>query len=335
MKDINVMINEITENLMDVTGYEKALDIRSVLYMHLSGYQLSEACTDVSAGGVAFPEAVRDWGIELQLNGCTEETLRTYAYNMSQFLLAVNKDLKDITEMDIKRYLAEGKMIRKWKDSTYNLRLRTVRSFFRYCADQGYVDVDPCRRIRDTRTAYIMQPVLTAEQRELIRTACRTERELALVDLLYSSGMRVSEVIRLDRADIDLRRRRAKCYGKGRKEREVMFSAECGVHLARYLEERTDTDPALFVRSRRPYERLSRDAVEGILRTIRKREPGLAHVRLTPHTFRRTRVTDLINRGMPAELVAKKFGHEKVQTTLDCYAAISRETVWAAEEKYG
>ena len=184
-------------------------------------------------------------------------------------------------------------MIRKWKDSTYNLRLRTVRSFFRYCADQGYVDVDPCRRIRDTRTAYIMQPVLTAEQRELIRTACRTERELALVDLLYSSGMRVSEVIRLDRADIDLRRRRAKCYGKGRKEREVMFSAECGVHLARYLEERT------------------------------------------PHTFRRTRGTDLINRGMPAELVAKKFGHEKVQTTLDCYAAISRETVWAAEEKYG
>ena len=156
MKDINVMINEITENLMDVTGYEKALDIRSVLYMHLSGYQLSEACTDVSAGGVAFPEAVRDWGIELQLNGCTEETLRTYAYNMSQFLLAVNKDLKDITEMDIKRYLAEGKMIRKWKDSTYNLRLRTVRSFFRYCADQGYVDVDPCRRIRDTRTAYIV-----------------------------------------------------------------------------------------------------------------------------------------------------------------------------------
>lgn len=82
MKDINVMINEITENLMDVTGYEKALDIRSVLYMHLSGYQLSEACTDVSAGGVAFPEAVRDWGIELQLNGCTEETLRTYAYNV-------------------------------------------------------------------------------------------------------------------------------------------------------------------------------------------------------------------------------------------------------------
>ena len=155
------------------------------------------------------------------------------------------------------------------------------------------------------------------------------------MDLLYSSGMRVSEVIRLDRADIDLRRRRAKCYGKGRKEREVMFSAECGVHLARYLEERTDTDPALFVRSRRPYERLSRDAVEGILRTIRKREPGLAHVRLTPHTFRRTRGTDLINRGMPAELVAKKFGHEKVQTTLDCYAAISRETVWAAEEKYG
>lgn len=277
MKDINVMINEITENLMDVTGYEKALDIRSVLYMHLSGYQLSEACTDVSAGGVAFPEAVRDWGIELQLNGCTEETLRTYAYNMSQFLLAVNKDLKDITEMDIKRYLAEGKMIRKWKDSTYNLRLRTVRSFFRYCADQGYVDVDPCRRIRDTRTAYIMQPVLTAEQPGADPDGVPDRAGAGPC----GSPVQLRDArLRGDPAGPG-RYRSAPPEGKMLRKRPegpgVMFSAECGVHLARYLEERTDTDPALFVRSRRPYERLSRDAVEGILRTIRKREPGLAH----------------------------------------------------------
>ena len=335
MKDVNILINNITENIMELTGFERSLDIKSILYMNLSGVTLQEESTELTSGRDNLADAVDNWLIEFQLEGCTEGSIRAYAGNLKNFLAFVNKGLPDIKERDIKNYLAHGKIKRKWKDTTYNTQLRAIRSFFKYCYEYDLIPEDPCKRIRDTRMARVMQPILTAEQRELVRCACKNERELAMVDLLYSSGMRVSEVVKMNRRDVDLYGRRARCHGKGRKDREIMFSAECGVHLKRYLESREDSGEALFVGLRSPYKRLSKNGIEVMLRSIRDRDPRLKGVSVTPHVFRRTRGTDLINRGMPAELVAQKFGHENVQTLLDCYAAISKNTVWAAEEKCG
>lgn len=180
-----------------------------------------------------------------------------------------------------------------------------------------------------------MQGILTPRQREIVRCCCRTERELAIVDMLYSSGMRVSELVGMNRSDIDFITRRAKCYGKGRKEREIMFSHEAAVHLENYLMERQDNEEALFVRLKKPHTRLTKAAIEHLLKNIKGRDARLKNVSLTPHVYRRTRGTDLINRGMPAELVAQKFGHENVQTLIQCYASISKNTVWTAEEKCG
>ena len=342
MTDIHAIISKATIDLIDLTGYEKAVDIQSVLYMNLSGYTLAEECTEVAEAGDKLAEAVESWMIELGLQGCTESTIRTYAYNLRSFLADVPKALEDITERDIKMHLARGKMgkmnvrcTRKWSDATYNLRLRALRGFFNYCYEYDLIPENPIKRIKDTKTAHVMQSIMSAEEREMVRSKCHTEREIALVDFLYSSGVRVSELVSLNRQDIDFRRRRAKCLGKGRKEREITFSAECGVHLAEYLAQRTDHNEALFVSSVKPHQRLTKAGIRALLKKIKARDERLARVKMTPHVYRRTRGTDLINRGMPAELLAKKLGHENVQTLLMCYAEIRQETVWAAEEKYG
>ena len=335
MKDMNALISDITSNLIELTGYEKALDIKSILYMHLSGCVLQEECTELSTEKDDLKETLQFYWNEMQLRGFTKETIRTYSFALKKFFLFVNKSLKDIQENDIRKYMAYGKTQRKWKDSTYNTQLRTIRSFFAFCYDYDLVEENPCKRMKDIREERTIKHTLTAEQREIIRCACKSERELALVDLLYSSGMRVSEVVRMNRQDVNFTTRRAVCYGKGRKQREIMFSPETSVHLQAYLEERTDDNEALFLRLCKPYSRITKAGVEYILRTIVKRDPRLKNVSLYPHVYRRTRGTDLINRGMPAELVAQKFGHENVNTLLQCYAKIHKSTVWAAEEKCG
>ena len=335
MAEMNALISDITSNLIELTGYEKALDIKSILYMHLSGYVLKEECTDLSSGTDELREALEFYWNEMQIRGFTKETIRTYSYGLKKFFVAINKDLRDIKESDIRRYMAHGKTKRNWKDSTYNTQLRTIRAFFKFCYEYDLIDEDPCKRLKDIREEKIMQNILTPEQREIIRCACKTERELALVDLFYSSGMRVSEVVRMNRQDVDFTTRRAICYGKGRKQREILFSPETSVHLKAYLDMRTDDNEALFVQMHKPYDRMTKSGIEYLLRRIAKRDERLKNVRLSPHVYRRTRGTDLINRGMPAELVAQKFGHENVNTLLQCYAKIHKGTVWAAEEKCG
>lgn len=335
MKEINVLINDITTNLVELTGYEKALDIQSLLYMHLSGYVLKEECTELSTSRDDLIDAMEFYGNEMQIRGYTRETIKAHGHNLKKFFLHVNKGLRDITENDIRRYMAYGKVRRNWKDATYNNNIRSIRGFFRFCYEYDLIQEDPCKRLKDIRTEKIIKSTLTAEQREQIRCACKTERELALVDLLYSSGMRVSEVEKMNRRDIDFSTRRAICYGKGRKQREIMFSPETAVHLKKYLEQRTDDNEALFVTAKRPHNRLKKNGIQYLLREIAKRDERLSDVRLTPHVYRRTRGTDLINRGMPAELIAQKFGHESVNTLLQNYAKIDKGTVWAAEEKCG
>lgn len=335
MKDINLMVNDIAENIIEITGFEKVSDIKAVLYMHLSGYTIVEECTELTTSMDDLADAVENYVTEMQLQGFTEGTIRTYGSNLKNFFEFTNKGLRDIHEADVKRYLAHGKTKKKWKDKTYNNKLRSIRAFFRFCYEYDLVPNDPCKRIKDLREEHIMQSILTPEQREIVRCCCKSERELALVDMLYSSGMRVSEVVGLNRQDIDFTTRHMICYGKGKKEREIMFSHEAAVHLKNYLSQRTDDNEALFVWKKRPYNRLGKCGIEHLLMEIKSRDPRLKNVSLTPHVYRRTRGTDLINRGMPAELVAQKFGHESVQTLLDCYAAISNKTVWTAEEKCG
>ena len=177
-------------------------------------------------------------------------------------------------------------------------------------------------------------PTVTAYQREEIRCACANEREQALCDMLYSTGARISELCALNIADIDFNDMSAIVYGKGRKEREIYFNAPAKLHLLRYLQTRTDSNPALFVTTRKPYSRMTPDTARLALKRIQARDAEIAGIKLTPHVFRRSVGTDMINRGAPLEVVAEKLGHVQLDTTKQCYAAISRETVRQAHNRY-
>ena len=171
------------------------------------------------------------------------------------------------------------------------------------------------RRIKETKEDFRIGSILTPEQREIFRCCCRTEREL-------------------NRNQIDLVNRRAVIYGKGRKEREIYFSPQAFVHVTQYLAGRKDDNEAMFVSTKKPYNRLTKDGIRWIIKNIQSRDERLKGLQISPHTFRRTCGTDMINHGAQAELVQRKLGHSNINTTLTCYAQIATETVREANNKY-
>lgn len=307
---------------------------KMVLYMSLADLQIYKEESALSTEVDYTEEYLRQYLMNMKLNGCTDNSINGYAYELKRMLAQVNKGIQQITINDLRGYLAWGKVVKQWSDRTYNTKLIMIRSFFAWLYEEDMLTDNPAKKLKETKVERKMGPTLNPVQREEVRCACQDERELAICDLLYSSGIRVSELCSLNRSDIDFATLRAVVYGKGRKEREIYFTGQALVHLQKYLESRTDDDPALFVGVKQPHKRIKPDAVRAILKKVKERDQELVGVRLTPHVFRRTIGTDMINRGAPLELVAEKLGHVQLDTTKQCYAAISRETVQQAHKRY-
>ena len=210
-----------------------------------------------------------------------------------------------------------------------NLR-RIFSSFFSWLEDEDYIAKSPVRRIHKVRTDTLVKEVLSDENIETLRDSCNELRDLAMIDLLLSTGVRVGELVKMNRADIDFQERQCKVFGKGNKEREVYFNARTKIHLQRYLESRTDDNPALFVTLSKPHTRLTISGVEVRLRKMGKD----VHIdKVHPHKFRRTLATMAIDRGMPIEQVQKLLGHVRIDTTLH-YAMVNQQNVKIAHRKY-
>ena len=337
MMSANAVINNILVAASEFINDGCLEQMRLILFMNLCNYTFvkNEDSTSIVKSEDDTLEIIHNWQNQLIMDGKTQTTIRQYGNELKNLLLYVGVSIRDLRERHINSYLAYGKIKKHWKDKTYNSKVRSLRAFFKWAYEYDVILVDPMKRIHETKEEYRMGAVLTPEQRELFRCACKTERELALVDLLYSSGGRVSEICQLNRNSIDFHNRCVTILGKGRKEREIRFSAQARVHLLDYLGSRSDSNDALFVSTKAPHCRLSIAGVQYILKQIQKRDPRLAGLKISPHTFRRTCGTDMINRGAPAEMVQKKLGHTKVDTTLQCYAAISQESLRDAERRYG
>ena len=302
--------------------------------MTLANLQIFKEETALSVDLDLTDDYLDQYLLSMRLDGCTEKSIYNYKNGLRNMLDYVNKNIKDITYMDLKRYLAYGKLVRQWKDRTYNSKLIAIRSFFGWLYEEDMLPDNPAKKLKETKVERRMGPVLNPEQREEVRCACESELELALCDLLYTSGIRISELCRLNIQDIDFTTMRAVVYGKGRKEREIYFNGQAKVHLERYLESRDDDNPALFVSTNKPHNRLSDQSIRNILKKIKQRDKDLETVILTPHVFRRSVGTDMINKGAPLELVAEKLGHVQLDTTKQCYASIARATVQQAHAKY-
>lgn len=265
-----------------------------------------------------------------RIEGCSEKSLKYYEATIEAMLNELQKDVKHIETDDIRRYLTDYQENKKSSRVTIDNIRRILSSFFSWLEDEDYILKSPVRRIHKVKTGTNIKETYSDEALELMRDHCTELRDLAIIDMLASTGMRVGEMVLLNRNDIDFNERECIVFGKGSKERVVYFDARTKIHLQNYLESRTDDNPALFVSLKSPYERLKIGGVEVRLRKCGK-QLGLQKVH--PHKFRRTLATMAIDKGMPIEQLQQLLGHKKIDTTLQ-YAMVKQSNVKMAHRKY-
>ena len=265
-----------------------------------------------------------------KVEGCSDKTIHYYKSSIEKLIATVKKNVCDIATNDIRCYLAEQQEQRGLSKVTIDNLRRIYSSFFSWLEDEDYITKSPVRRIHKVRTDALVKEVLTDENIEVLRDSCQELRDIAMIDLLLSTGMRVGELVKINRDDIDFQERQCVVFGKGNKEREVYFNARTKIHLKKYLEQRTDTNPALFVSLHEPHTRLTISGVEVRLRQLGKR---INLNKVHPHKFRRTLATMAIDKGMPIEQVQKMLGHVKIDTTLH-YAMVNQTNVKIAHRKF-
>lgn len=265
-----------------------------------------------------------------KIEGCSERTLSYYKATTQNMFKEITTSVMQITTEMLRDYLAKYQLNNNCGKVTIDNIRRNLSSFFSWLEDEDYIIKSPVRRIHKVRTGTTVKETFSDESIEKLRDGCADVRDLAIIDLLYSTGIRVGELVNLNRKDIDFEERQCVVYGKGNKERQVYFDARTKLHLLNYLESRTDNNNALFVTLDNPHERLKISGVE-----IRLRELGrkLEIERVHPHKFRRSMATKAIDKGMPIEQVQKLLGHQQIDTTMR-YAMVSQNNVKISHRKF-
>ena len=265
-----------------------------------------------------------------RIEGCSEKSLHYYNKTITAALNSVSKSVKHITTDDLRSYLTDYQSKKQSSKVTMDNIRRILSSFFSWLEDEDYIIKSPVRRIHKVKTSKTIKETYTDENLELMRDNCVELRDLAMIDMLASTGMRVGEMVLLNRNDIDFNERECVVVGKGDKERMVYFDARTKIHLQNYLDSRTDSDPALFVSLRSPHKRLTIGAIELRLRDMGR---NLGINKVHPHKFRRTLATMAIDKGMPIEQLQRLLGHQRIDTTLQ-YAMVKQSNVKLAHRKY-
>ena len=265
-----------------------------------------------------------------RIEGCSDKSLNYYRKTITAALNSIDKGIKHITTDDLRSYLTDYQTEKKSSKVTMDNIRRILSSFFSWLEDEDYIIKSPVRRIHKVKTSKTIKETYTDENLELMRDNCVVLRDLAMIDMLASTGMRVGEMVLLNRDDINFNERECIVVGKGDKERMVYFDARTKLHLQNYLASRTDSVPALFVSLRSPHNRLTIGAIELRLREM-GRKLGISKVH--PHKFRRTLATMAIDKGMPIEQLQRLLGHQRIDTTLQ-YAMVKQSNVKLAHRKY-
>lgn len=265
-----------------------------------------------------------------RVEGCSEKTLKYYQATIETMLTTINKAVKHIITDDLRDYLTNHQTERNSSRVTIDNIRRILSSFFAWLEDEDYIVKSPVRRIHKVKTGTNIKETYTDETLELMRDRCTELRDLAMIDILASTGMRVGEMVLLNREDINFTERECVVFGKGDKERIVYFDARTKIHLQNYLESRRDFNSALFVSLKAPHERLQISGVEQRLRNFGRK---LNIPKVHPHKFRRTLATMAIDKGMPIEQLQRLLGHSRIDTTLQ-YAMVKQSNVKIAHRKF-
>ena len=325
----NQFANDIIQRMLPCIDNAQADVLRRTLFTVMEGYEITEAVTG-SLCEPANPKLVDGFLSSKRIEGCSEKSLIYYRKTINAMLDAIGKGVSHITTDDLRSYLTSYQASKNSSKVTIDNIRRILSSFFSWLEDEDYILKSPVRRIHKVKSASTIKETYSDETLETMRDNCENLRDLALIDMLASTGMRVGELVLLNREDINFEERECVVFGKGSKERIVYFDARAKIHLQNYLRSREDNNPALFVSLRAPYNRLKAGGVEVRLREFGKK---LHLPRVHPHKFRRTLATVAIDKGMPIEQLQQLLGHRRIDTNLQ-YAMVKQSNVKIDHRKY-
>ena len=324
------IIHSITNAMQRDLDYKQMEKLKEVLNRELNNVELSEPQMNTVNREQENNSILNSFISAKKIEGCSDKTLFYYRNTIEKMLYSVQIAICHIETNSIRKYLSDYQEQNNSSKVTIDNMRRIFSSFFSWLEDEDYIAKSPVRRIHKVKTDSLVKEVLTDEQLEVLRDNCTEKRDLAIIDMLSSTGIRVGELVRLNRTDIDFHERQCVVFGKGNKERTVYFNARTKIHLEQYLANREDDNEALFVTLKAPYKRLSIGGVEVRIKELGRR---VKITKVHPHKFRRTLATMAIDRGMPIEQVQKLLGHVRIDTTLH-YAMVNQNNVKIAHRKY-
>ena len=325
---ILTITNEMSNNL---TNYQLEL-LKNVLIIQFQNIEITVLTDEIKKKEEqnTNEKFINSFLSAKEIEGCSQRTISYYKENIQHLISKLEKPIKGITTEDIRNYLSNYKETNNCGSVTIDNIRRVFSSFFAWLEDEDYIIKSPVRRIHKVKAASIIKETFTDENIEKMRDECKNIRNLAIIELLISTGMRVGELVNLNIEDINFEDRSCIVQGKGNKQREVYFDARTKIHLMQYLNIRKDDNKALFVSKNKPHQRLSISGIELIVRKIGvKTDVNRVH----PHKFRRTLATMAIDKGMPIEQVQKLLGHVKIETTMH-YAMVNQNNVKISHRKY-
>lgn len=317
------VVDEIIQEMLSVLDNNQLFKLRAVLKRKLS--KQVDITNDKS--NKDYLETYLD---AKKVEGCSEKTLRYYEATITSFIKDIDKSIKSVTTGDLREYLTSYQQERNSSKVTIDNIRRIFSSFFSWLEDEDIIIKSLVRRIHKVRVPNNIKETYSDEELEKLRDCCTNFRDLALIDLLSTTGMRVGELVRLNRSDLDFEERECVVLGKGSKERVVYFDARSKLHIKNYLANRKDDNEALFVTLKSPWTRVT---IGGIESRIRHLGAMVGIKKAHPHKFRRTLATNAIDKGMPIEQLQKLLGHERIDTTLH-YAMVKQTNVKLAHKKY-
>jgi hypothetical protein len=327
----NTIIQEIEQSLLNYLDNSQLDALHMVLCRCLDRVEIKLVeDTEIHISEFTNIELINKFIAAKEIEGCSERTTKYYYATLIKMDSMLNKNVTHLTTDDLRMYLTEYQKINNCSKASIDNIRRNLSSFFSWLEEENYILKSPMKRIHKIKTDKVIKETYSDETLELLRDNCNNLRDLAIIDLLSSTGMRVGELVRLNINDIDFENRECVVFGKGNKERPVYFDARTKIHLRNYINSRNDDNVALFVSLDAPHDRLNISGVEIRLRQL-GRKLGINKVH--PHKFRRTVATKAIDKGMPIEQVQSLLGHSQIDTTMH-YAMVNQNNVKESHRKF-